>query len=273
MEPAVSDELTYEKSDHVGIVTLNRPQVLNALTLDMLKSLRERLDAVDADPDVHVLVITGAGDRAFSVGFDLSPDGGGPPRTDAFRAEIKSNFDTFMRIWNLRVPTIAAVNGYALAAGSNLALCCDITVASDRATFGEPEVRHYALSPLVLMPWFSGNRKMMHYLYYSGDSINAQTALELGMIAKVVPHDLLLDETLTMARRIAKVAPYAVQTMKDSVRQGYEIMGFTNAMRYHLLNDLSVMGAVGIAEKDELDELMASGDMKAFLDRRDGPLR
>jgi enoyl-CoA hydratase len=269
----LTDEVIYEKSDHVGVLTLNRPAVLNALTIDMLRTLRGHLDAIDADPDVRVVVITGAGDRAFSVGFDLSPDAGGPARTDAFRAEITSNFDTFMRIWHLRVPTIAAVNGYALAAGSNLALCCDIAVASDRASFGEPEVRHYALSPLVLMPWFSGNRKMMHYLYYSGDSVNAQAALELGMIAKVVAHDALLDEALAMARRIAKVAPYAVQAMKDSVRQGYEIMGFTSAMRYHLLNDLSVMSAVGIPEKDELDELMARGDMRAFLDRRDGPLR
>jgi enoyl-CoA hydratase/carnithine racemase len=270
----VSEELFYEKSEHVGVLTLNRPDVLNALTLSLLESLRTVLDAVNADPDVHVVVLTGAGDRAFSVGFDLSADGdGGPSRTDAFRAEVTSNFETFMRIWNLRVPTIAAVNGYALAAGSNLALCCDITLASDRATFGEPEVRHYALSPLVLMPWFGGNRKMMHYLYYSGDTITAQTALELGMIARVVPHPQLLDEAMTMARRIASVAPYAVQAMKDSVRQGYDLMGFTNAMRYHLLNDLSVMSAVGIPEKDELDELMSRGDMKAFLDRRDGPFR
>lgn len=268
----MSDELTYEKSEHVGVLTLNRPAVLNALTLSMLASLREVLDAVNADPDVRVLVITGAGDRAFSVGFDLSADEAGPPRTDTFRAEVTSNFETFMRIWNLRVPSISAVNGYALAAGSNLALCCDITIASDRATFGEPEVRHYALSPLALMPWFSGNRKMMHYLYYSGDNISAQEALEFGLIAKVVAHDELLGEAMRMAARIAKVAPYAVQTMKDSVRQGYDIMGFTNAMRYHLLNDLSVMSAVGIAEKDELEALMASGDMKAFLARRDGPL-
>jgi enoyl-CoA hydratase/carnithine racemase len=269
----MTDELTYEKSEHIGVLTLNRPEVLNALTLSMLGSLREALDAVNRDPDVHVLLITGAGDRAFSVGFDLSADEAGPSGTDAFRKEVTSNFDTFMRIWNLRVPSIAAVNGYALAAGSNLALCCDITIASDRATFGEPEVRHYALSPLVLMPWFSGNRKMMHYLYYSGDSITAEAALEFGMIAKVVAHEELLGEALRMAARIAKVAPYAVQTMKDSVRQGYDIMGFTNAMRYHLLNDLSVMSAVGIAEKDELDVLMARGDMKAFLARRDGPLR
>jgi enoyl-CoA hydratase len=269
----MSDELIYEKSGHVAVLTLNRPQVLNALTLSLLASLRAVLEEINADPDVHALLLTGAGDRAFSVGFDLSAEDAGPVRSDLFRAEVKSNFDTFMQLWNLRVPSIAAVNGYALAAGSNLALICDVPVASDRATFGEPEVRHYALSPLALMPWFSGNRKMMNYLYYTGDSISAQTALELGMIACVVPHDQLADEAMRMARRIAGVAPYAVQAMKDSLRQGYEAMGFTNAMRYHLLNDLSVMGAVGIAEKDELDALMARGDMAAFLERRDGPLR
>jgi enoyl-CoA hydratase/carnithine racemase len=268
----VADELRYEKSEHVAVLTLNRPESLNSLSPTLMQALRERLDEINADADVRVAIITGAGDKAFSAGFDLA-GGELPDRTDEFRNQIRANFDTFMRIWNLRVPTISAVNGYAIAAGSNIAMACDITVASEQAKFGEPELRHFALSPLMLLPWFNGNPRMVHYLYYSGDTIDAKTALELGLVAKVVPHEQVLEEALRMAHRIAKVAPYAVQVTKDSIRQTYEIMGFTNAMRYHFVNDLTVLGASGIPEKDELQGLMRSGDMKAFLTLRDGPFK
>lgn len=268
----MADELQYEKSEHVAVLTLNRPEVLNALSPSLMQGLRDTLDEINVDTDVRAVVITGAGDKAFSVGFDLA-GGGLPDRTDEFRDMIRANFDTFMRIWNLRVPTISAVNGYAVAAGSNIAMCCDITVASEQAKFGEPELRHYALSPLLLLPWFNGNPRMVHYLYYSGDTIDAQTALQLGMVAKVVPHEQVLEEALRMASRIAMVAPYAVQVTKDSIRQTYEMMGFTNAMRYHFVNDLTVLGATGIPEKDEMVKLMTSGDMKGFLELRDGPFK
>lgn len=272
MTAVATEELKFEKADHVAVLTLNRPQVLNSLSPSLVVTLREALDEINADTDIRAAVITGAGDRAFSVGFDLVA-GDLKERTDEFRAGIKANFDTFMQVWNLRVPIISAVNGYAVAAGSNIAMACDITIASDRAKFGEPELRHFALSPLLLLPYFNGNPKMINYLYYSGDTITAADALAYGMVAKVVPHEELMDEALRMASRIAKVAPYAVQVTKDSIRQAYELMGFQNAMRYHFVNDLTVLGAAGIPEKDEMRAFMQNGDMKGFLELRDGPFK
>lgn len=267
-----SAPLIYEQDGHVAIIRFNRPDKLNALTPAMMQELSRLLDQINADDNVRCVVITGAGERAFSVGFDL--DGLQMPETTPdLTASVESNFRIILKIWNLRIPVIAAVNGFAVAAGSNLAMICDITLAAEQARFGEPEIRHGALSPLLLLPWFNSNPKMIHYLYYSGDTISAQEALGLGMVARVVPQEQLLDEAMRMARRIALVPPYAVQMTKDSLRRTYESMGFMNAQHMHRANDTLVLGSVGIPEKDRLFGLMESGDMKAFLDARDGPFK
>ncbi len=266
------ENLIYKKDEHVATVTLNRPDVLNALSAGLMQELASVLDEVNADRDVRCLIITGAGSRAFSVGFDL--DGNQVDmRTDQVRDMLRGNYDILLKVWNLRVPVIAAVNGYAVAAGSNLAMISDITIAAESAKFGEPELRHFALSPLLLLPWFSANRKMIHYLYYSGDTIPASAAYEYGMVAKVVPDDQLLDTATAMATRIAMVAPYSVEMTKDSLRANYEQMGFLNAMRYHRANDTLTIGAAGIPEKDQFFELIAKGDMRGFLELRDGPFK
>jgi len=267
-----SAPLIYEQDEHIAIIRFNRPDKLNALTPAMMQELDRLLDQINADDEVRCLVITGVGDRAFSVGFDL--DGLQMPETTPdLTMAVESNFRIILKIWNLRIPAIAAVNGFAVAAGSNLAMICDITLAAENARFGEPEIRHGALSPLLLLPWFNGNPKMIHYLYYSGDTVSAQEALGLGMVARVVPQEQLFDEAMRMARRIAMVPPYAVRMTKDSLRRTYESMGFMNAQYLHKANDTLVLGSVGIPEKDRLFGLMESGDMKAFLEARDGPFK
>jgi enoyl-CoA hydratase len=268
----MSNELLIERDGHIAILTLNRPDKLNALSPTLMQSLARTFDEINANDDVRCVVLTGAGDRAFSVGFDL--DGLVMPNTTPGVVDAAtSNFNTIMKIWHLRVPVIAAVNGYAVAAGSNLAMICDVTIASDRAKFGEPEVRHGALSPLMIQPWFNANPKMIHYLYYTGDTITAQEAKDYGMLAKVVPHDQLLSEAKRMAQRIALVPPYCVRMTKDSLRRTYETMGFVNAQWMHKANDTLVLDARGVPEKDRLFGLMEQGDMKKFLEERDGPFK
>lgn len=151
------------------MITFNRPDKLNALSPTLMQALNNALDTINQDEELSCMVLTGTGDRAFSVGFDL--DGLQMPTTTAdLTTATTYNFNTILKIWNLRIPVIAAVNGYAVAAGSNMALICDITIASKTARFGEPEIRHGALSPLLLQPWFNSNPKMIHYLYYTGDT-------------------------------------------------------------------------------------------------------
>ena len=268
--------LLCEQSDGVATITLNRPEKHNALSQALLAELREVLDALDADKNIRVVLLTGAGQQAFSTGFDLNPQA---LQTDAPQDEadwnrhIKLNFETLLRIWNLRQPVIAAVNGHAVAAGSNLALICDITLAAENATFAEPEIRHFALSPLLLLPYFANNSKAMHYLYYSGDTISAEEALKLGLVSKVVPQEQLLPEALRIARRIAQVPAYAVQLTKRSIKAAYEMMGFKNAMELHRANDALVIDASQIEEKRQLMGVLMEKGLRAFLELRDGPFR
>src|SRR5581483_2828014 len=154
--------LLVEKQEGVATLTLNRPQKHNALSQGLLAELRNALDTIDTDKAIRVVVLTGAGRQAFSTGFDLNPRelASDAPQDEAdWDRLIRHNFATLMRIWNLRQPVVAAVNGHAVAAGSNLALICDVTIAADNATFGEPEIRHFALSPLLLLPYFANNSK------------------------------------------------------------------------------------------------------------------
>lgn len=267
--------LVLEHDEGVATLTLNRPEKQNALSQGLMAELRDVLDTIDRDPSVRVVLITGAG-RAFSGGFDLSPNelAADAPKDEAdWSRLIKLNFDTLMRIWNLRQPVIAAVNGPAIAAGSNLALICDITIAADTASFGEPEIRHFALSPLLLLPYLSNNSKAMHYLYYSGDTIGAEEALKLGLVSKVVPPEQLLPEARRIARRIATVPAYPVQITKRSIKAAYEMMGFKNTMELHRANDALVIDASQIEEKRKLMSALMENGLRAFLELRDGPFR
>lgn len=268
--------ILFEQADGVATLTLNRPEKYNALSQGLLAELRDALDRVEAEKEVRVVVLTGAGRQAFSTGFDLNPRelAADAPHDEAdWNLLIKRNFDTLMRIWNLRQPVIAAVNGHAIAAGSNLALICDVTIAAENATFGEPEIRHYALSPLLLLPYLANNSKAMHYLYYSGDTIGAEEALRLGLVGKVVPQEQLMPEAMRIARRIAQVPAYAVQLTKRSIKAAYEMMGFKNAMELHRANDALAIDASQIAEKRRLMGVLQEQGLRAFLELRDGPFR
>jgi len=264
------------KEDGVATITLNRPEKHNALSQELLAELRGTFDEIDTDKTVRVVVLTGAGRQAFSTGFDLNPrelTSDAPQDEADWNQLIRLNFETLMRIWNLRQPVVAAVNGHAVAAGSNLALICDVTIAADNATFGEPEIRHFALSPLLLLPYFANNSKAMHYLYYTGDTIGAEEALKLGLVSKVVSQDQLQSEAQRIARRIARVPAYAVQLTKRSIKSAYEMMGFKNAMELHRANDALVIDASQIEEKKKLMGTLMEKGFKAFLELRDGPFR
>jgi enoyl-CoA hydratase/carnithine racemase len=176
-----------------------------------------------------------------------------------------------MRIWDLRQPVIAAVNGLAIAAGANLALVCDLTIAADTASFGEPEVRHLALSPLLLLPWLTFN-KALHELYYTGDTIPAQRAAELGLVNRVVPADQLEQETMRLAQRIALVPPLALELTKRTIKKTYEIMGLRDALDWHRMADTFLLAA-STPEKEALLRHLREGGMRAFLEARDKPFR
>ena len=267
------ETVMYEVGDDgVAMVTLNRPERRNALNPQLLHELDDVFDVVDKDDNVRIAVITGAG-AAFCSGYDLTPNQERPTYSATERwDQTHWQARLVVRPWFSRVPWIAAVDGPAAAAGNVLAMSCDIVIASERATFGEPEIRHVAHSPHVLLPWVTNNRHLREF-YYTGDSIDAQTAEKWDMVNRVVPNGQALDEAMAMARRIANVPPFALQMMKRSITAVYDAQGFEKGLNDHLMLRMIEGLTPDVPEREELGRVRMEQGMRAFLDARDGPFR
>jgi len=153
------DTIKIDRMDTVYLLTLDRPERLNAMSQKMLSEIAVACDMFEKDPSCRVVVVTGSG-KAFTSGFDLQDQAQKTPKgIDEWRPILQRDFDNVMRFWNLKKPTIAAVNGPALAGGCELAMACDITIAGTSATFGEPEVKFGAGIVVMLLPWIVGPKK------------------------------------------------------------------------------------------------------------------
>ncbi len=213
--------LIVERSASVATVTLNRPDVLNALNLRMLDELRATIGDFDADDSLRAVIITGAGPKAFAAGADISElnalDG-----ARAGEEQARAGQAITVALERLRVPVIAAVNGFALGGGCELAMACDIRVASENARFGQPEVN------LGILPGYGGTQRAPRllgegyamYLCLTGEMIDAAEALRIGLVQKVVPLDGLLAEAQRIAELIATKSSLAVAATKRAIIDG-----------------------------------------------------
>ena len=212
-----------EKKGLIAVATINRPKALNALNSEVLTDLDELVSAVKADADIRALVITGSGEKAFVAGADigemstLTKEGG-----EAFG---KHGNNVFRAIETLPIPTIAAVNGFALGGGCELAMSCDIILASEKAKFGQPEVG------LGITPGFSGTQRLPRRvgiakakeLIFSGRMIRADEAREIGLVNAIYAPEELLPGALEMARSFVKNAPIAVKYAKACIDRGMQM--------------------------------------------------
>jgi enoyl-CoA hydratase len=262
--------LLLERDGGVLVLTLNRPERLNAISRDMLQEFRHALAEIEKDLSIKVLVLSGAGDRAFSVGADLSK-GNLRWATRERHLDHKERVETFMTLWRFRIPVVTAIEGYALGWGFAIALVSDVTICSETALFGEPEVRHVATSPLLVLPWFAGNRKLAHYYIYTGDMFDAATAKDMGIVAQVVPAGGAKTSALRLARRMALVPALALEQTKDSLRFSYEAAGLGLGVHYGRLQGAFTLQATGDPDKDRLAIILENEGFKAFLEARDGP--
>lgn len=260
-------DLQVHVEDRVGWITLNRPSKMNCLRYITFQELDQAFAALEADPEVRVVVLTGAGEKAFSAGIDIEADGAFPTSA-GWDGHTKYNTQVMQRMWYLDKPVITALNGYALAAGCNLALLSDMTIAAENAYVGEPEIRHGALSPMLVLPWLM-HMKAMHELYYTGDMISAAEAKSMGLVNRVVAPDQLRSETQRIARRIANAPSYVLTLAKRSIRMTYDIMGFKGAQNAHRYVDTFLLDSNGIAERERLMEILEKEGVKAFLKARD----
>ena len=261
-----------DRQGPVWIVTLNRPQRLNAMSQTMLSEIDAACDIIEADESCRVIVLTGAG-KAFTAGFDLqdqaakTPDG-----LEEWRPVLQRDFNTVMRLWGLTKPTIAAVHGAALAGGCELAMACDITIAGTSAIFGEPEVKFGAGIVVMLLPLIVGPKKAKEIAFLGKDQIEAQEACDLGMVNQVVTDDEVLSTALDMARAIAVVDPMVMRRTKQQINETMEIAGMSRALERSLEIDLELEAEGSVDKKAFLEELRKGGlrGALAWRDRRFG---
>ena len=243
------------KQGNIGIVTMNRPEALNALSSQVFADLTKALDIVEHDDDVYVVVITGAG-RSFVAGADIGEMATMNVEEGLAFSELGNNL--MMRVDLFPKPTIAAVTGFALGGGCELALAADIRVASEKAKFGQPEVG------LGIIPGFGGTQRMARIigtgaameLIYTADTIDANRALEIGLVQHVVPAEELMPFALEMANKIASKAQVAIRTSKMAIRRGIDC-DISTAATYEAL-----AFATCFATEDQKDA------MKAFVEKR-----
>ncbi|MFQ5558057.1 MAG: enoyl-CoA hydratase/isomerase family protein [Acidimicrobiales bacterium] len=223
-ETSVGNDVLHERADGVAIVTLNRPRAMNALTVEMLTTLGRLLDEIESDPGIRALIITGAGDRAFCVGADLKQ------RSVEYEAGLIHDplgllvRSVFSRLENLNIPVIAAIRGYALGGGLELALACDLRMVTEGARLGFPEAK------VGSMPGAGGTQRLTRlvgpghakYLMFTADHYGIEVTEPMGLVDLVVAEDSLLEEATALAAKIASRAPLSLDRIKAAVNRASE---------------------------------------------------
>lgn len=213
----------FEKEVNVAIVTINRPKALNALNSQTLNDLDKVLNVLENDNTVYAIILTGAGEKAFVAGADIS-EMKDLNENQGKEFSLLGN-KIFRRFENLNKPVIAAINGFALGGGCELAMACDIRVASEKAKFAQPE------TSLGITPGFGGTQRLPRIvgegkakeLIFTGDIIKANEALKIGLVNKVVTPEILMDEAKSLANKIASNAPIAISLCKDAINRGIQV--------------------------------------------------
>jgi len=249
--------ITYELKDGgIAVVTINRPKVLNALNGPTLQELGQVFCDIASDPEARVVILTGAGEKAFVAGADISQ----MVEFNSLAGDTFANMgqEVLNSIENCPKVVIAAVNGYALGGGTEISMACDFIIASDKASFGQPEIN------LGIIPGFGGTQRlprlvgkgMAKQLVCTGDIIKADEALRIGLVNKVVPSDELMDEVMGVAKKIASKGQVAVRVAKECVNRGVN-MDLRHALAF---------------ERESFAILCSTEDqkegMKAFLEKR-----
>ena len=280
--------LLYEKQRQGVLITLNRPEQLNAFNDGLRQELEDAFDEAEADPEIRAIVLTGAG-RAFSAGADMAarrspeenpktvwpygiPEGASVAQfVDDWRSRDREGIRRLQHMWGLSKPVIGAINGWALGYGSWYALTTHMTFASEHAVFGQPEVRHISNSNFMWTLLAGFKNALLYSL--TGDHIDAQEALRIGLVNKVVPHDQLLDECFTLVERIALISPETVKINLAISTRGLDMMGLSNA--WSLNAELSAAAHVSQREdfKRHIEEAGERGGMREFLRARDDPFQ
>jgi enoyl-CoA hydratase len=218
------ENVILEREGEIAILTVNRPKVLNALNGATLDDIEAAVDEVRMDEEVRVLIVTGAGDKAFVAGADINQISQ-LPSASAGVAMSRRGQEVFFKLERLDKPVIAAINGFALGGGCEVAMACDIRIAADTARFGQPEIN------LGIIPGYAGTQRLPRLvgkgaaklMIYTGEMVKAEEALRIGLVDKVVAASELLDEAKALAKKLLAKSPIALAVAKRSIDLGMEV--------------------------------------------------
>ena len=267
MTTSTDDLVRTEYRGEVAWLTINRPKKLNALSVELMQELSQALTAAEADPAIKVVVLQG-GEKSFSVGYDIAQEVEmGVSTAEQWHAGLTNNIGLSMQVWRLKKPVIAAVSGWCLAGGCELAMACDLIIAADDAQFGEPEIRFGSGPVTLLMPFLLG-QKATNELLFTGDIIDAERAATLGMINRVVPKADLETTVDILARKIALTPLSILRYTKRAITRAYDAMGLTSAVESNL-DVAAVLNSAETPERAEFTELVATKGLGAALAWRD----
>lgn len=258
--------------DGIGHIRLNRPNSLNALNGPLMGEVTDVMTRFNAEPDVRVIVLSANG-KAFSAGFDLKESAEKNYTTTAdFKGAIEADFDFIMQFWDSKKPTISAIQGYCLAGGMELALACDISIASEDALFGEPEVRFGSGIVAMIVPWLTGPKFAKEILLTGNDRIPAARALSMGLVNDVVPQGQHLDRAIALANDIIAASAISVELTKRAINRSFDIRGMRQALLAAIDTDIIIESIAG-PERKEFNRIRKEEGLKAAIAWRDSRFR
>jgi enoyl-CoA hydratase/carnithine racemase len=255
--------LLYDVNDRVATITLNRPERMNALSQKLVEEIVSAVSAADQDPNIRVLIIRGAGGRAFSSGFDVKESLDQPKRgLVEWRARMQKDLRFSYSVWDCSKPVIAVIEGFCLAGALEFAMCCDVRYCSDDAKLGAVEARFSNGIATMIMPWLIGQRSRA--LIYSGDIVDAEEAYRLGLVDKVFPQAELATQALKFAHRMSRVSMECLKWNKRAINQTFETMGLRSAIQYGS-EACAILDSSGSPEAEMYDSIRRSKGVPAAL--------
>jgi enoyl-CoA hydratase/carnithine racemase len=275
------EEINYEVADRIATIELNRPHAMNAMTQLMEQEIQVALKVAEKDEEVHVIMLTAAGEN-FCSGYDIGakdptrPEWMGP--IDPLGSSIEDYLTLWYRwdrdivgnlmsIWRLEKPVISVVQGYVLGGGFWYQLACDLTIAADNAVFGQPEVRHVS-NTTFLFPLLAGWKRASRFAL-TGDPFDAAEAYRMGLVSEVVPRDELIDRSWALASRLAMIPQASLRINKAITMAGLEASGVGAAMQINgILSGLA--HSLHGPDREELLQAQRAGGLRKFIKARDG---
>ncbi|HET6809740.1 MAG TPA: enoyl-CoA hydratase-related protein [Acidimicrobiales bacterium] len=278
-DPQEYTEILYSASDHIATIVLNRPEKRNALDYRLRRELVDALRRAEADDEVSVVLIEGAG-PSFCSGYDMAmgPDAGPPPEGWVSSAHYDGWTDQFARsclrdwltIWDLLKPVVAKVHGHCIAGGTELMSMCDIAFVADDAVIGYPPMRGMTTPDVPYFPW-KMTMARAKYLQLTGNTVTGKEAAAMGWVAKSFPADQLDDAVKREVRPMAQIAPDLLAANKAELNEAYEVMGMRTALQrawqWHSVSQRLR------PRRNDFGQAMREGGLRAAIEWRDGPFR